>query len=93
MKIPTPITIGVAVIGIVGASYFVFHGAGTVVVPEKSASEPSMVPGAEAVRPLATGQSLRTNEIISELVNPPPAENPAPSEPTSAPAPVNETAS
>ena len=34
---------------------------------------PSMVPGTEAVRPLAANQSLRVNEIISELSYPSPS--------------------
>ncbi len=57
-----------------------------------------MVPGAEAVRPLAAGQSMRAGEILSELVSPAPAvQAPLPSIPDEpakpASEPVSETAS
>lgn len=59
------------------ATYFVFGGKeeSSFLKPSLSPSyhQPSMVPGAEAVRPLATNQSLRVQSLLTELKHPSPS--------------------
>jgi len=60
------------------ATYFVFGGKEDSSFlkprpPSPSYYQPSMVPGAEAVRPLATNQSLRVQNLLTELKHPSPS--------------------
>ena len=67
-------------IGFIVAVSFVAFGSLQNHGPQSSVpviNSPSMIPGAEAVRPLATNQSMRVNELTSELTNPgPDTDNP-----------------
>lgn len=61
----------------VAFSYFVFKGFEYQQVKPfgtGAVEQPSMIPGAEAVRPLAAGQSDRIQNVLSELTAPVPVE-------------------
>lgn len=58
---------------LVMASFFVFKTTYQPVPADmRESREPSMVPGAEAVRPVAANQSLRVDALISDLAVPSP---------------------
>ena len=53
---------------ILTASFFLFGGKETSFRKTPSFhTEPSMIPGAQAVRPLAANQSIRMEELLSDL--------------------------
>lgn len=59
---------------LVTASFFVFKTTHQPVPADmRESREPSMVPGAEAVRPVAANQSLRVDALISDLAVPAPS--------------------